>query len=126
MLAQLDSTWVQPTFDYHAFAPQIVLVSVIVVMILVDLFAPRGYKAALPSLAGLGLLGAAIPVITLAVSGPTRVMFGGDYVVDQFTLVLTAVFLVSGYVVVLLSTNTSPGRLLGGSTTSSSCRPCWA
>jgi NADH-quinone oxidoreductase subunit N len=106
MLAQLDSTWVQPTFDYHAFAPQIVLVSVIVVMILVDLFAPREYKAALPSLAGIGLLGAAIPVITLAVSGHTRVMFGGAYVVDQFTLVLTAVFLASGYIVVLLSTNT--------------------
>ena len=32
-------------------------------------------------------------------------MFGGAYVVDEFALVLSALFLVSGYVVVLLSTN---------------------
>ena len=32
-------------------------------------------------------------------------MFGGAYVVDDFALVLKALFLVAGYVVVLLSTN---------------------
>ena len=32
-------------------------------------------------------------------------MFGGAYVVDNFALVLKALFLVAGYVVVLLSTN---------------------
>ena len=107
MLADLTtSAWQAPQIDYHAIAPEIVLVGVIVVMILVDLFAGRAGKAALPSLAGLGLLGAAIPVITLAVDGTPRVMFGGAYVVDQFTLVLSGVFLLTGYVVVLLSTNT--------------------
>src|SRR3954447_4814076 len=104
MLAQL-TTFQTPTIDYHAIAPEIVLVGVIVVMIVVDLFASRGAKAALPSLAGIGLLGAAIPVITLAVDGTPRVMFGGAWVVDQFTLVLTGLFLLTGYVVVLLSTN---------------------
>ena len=34
-----------------------------------------------------------------------RSMFGGAYVVDNFALVLKALFLVAGYVVVLLSTN---------------------
>jgi len=107
MLADLTtSAWQAPQIDYHAIAPEIVLVGVIVLMILVDLFAGRAGKAALPSLAGLGLLGAAIPVITLAVDGTPRVMFGGAYVVDQFTLVLSGVFLLTGYVVVLLSTNT--------------------
>jgi hypothetical protein len=38
-------------------------------------------------------------------TAPTRSMFGGAYVVDDFALVLKALFLVSGYVVVLLSTN---------------------
>ena len=107
MLADLTtSAWQAPRIDYHAIAPEIVLVGVIVLMILVDLFAGRAGKAALPSLAGLGLLGAAIPVITLAVDGTPRVMFGGAYVVDQFTLVLSGVFLLTGYVVFLLSTNT--------------------
>ena len=32
-------------------------------------------------------------------------MFGGAYVVDNFSLVLKALFLLAGYVVVLLSTN---------------------
>jgi NADH-quinone oxidoreductase subunit N len=107
MLAQLASgQWQTPHVDFHAIAPEIVIVGAIVVMILVDLFAPREAKGALSSLAGIGLLAAAIPVITLAVDGTPRVMFGGAYVVDQFTLVLTGVFLLTGYVVVLLSTNT--------------------
>jgi NADH-quinone oxidoreductase subunit N len=106
MLADLTaSAWQAPQIDYHAIAPEIVLVGVIVVMILIDLFAGREAKGILPSLAGIGLLGAAIPVITLAVNGTTRVLFEGAYVVDQFTLTLTALFLLSGYVVVLLSTN---------------------
>ena len=106
MFAQLTtSAWQAPSIDYHAIAPEMVLAGVIVVMIVVDLFAGRAGKALLPSLAGIGLLGAAIPVITLAVNGTPRVMFGGAWVVDQFTLVLTGVFLLTGYVVVLLSTN---------------------
>ena len=34
-----------------------------------------------------------------------RSMFGGAFVVDNFSLVVTALFIVSGYVVVLISTN---------------------
>jgi NADH-quinone oxidoreductase subunit N len=46
-----------------------------------------------------------IPIVFLANDGATRVMFSGAYVVDNFALVLKAVFLLSGYIVVLLSTN---------------------
>lgn len=97
--------FVSPTIDWHALAPELVLVGTLVVVLLADLFLPEGRKGLLPSLAGLGLLGAAIPVLTLAVDGADRSMFGGAYVVDNFALVLKALFLVSGYVVVLLSTN---------------------
>ena len=63
---------------------------------------PKKYFTA--TLAGLGLLAALIPVFTLAVDdGPARSMFGGGYVVDDFSLVLKALFLLAGYVVVLLS-----------------------
>ena len=34
-----------------------------------------------------------------------RSMFDGRYVVDEFSLVLKALFLLSGYVVVLMSSN---------------------
>ncbi|HVN50973.1 MAG TPA: NADH-quinone oxidoreductase subunit N, partial [Acidimicrobiales bacterium] len=52
-----------------------------------------------------GLLATAIPLITLAVNGHERVMFGGAFVVDHFALAFDGVFVVAGYLVVLLSTN---------------------
>jgi NADH-quinone oxidoreductase subunit N len=52
------------------------------------------------------LLGAFLPVVTLGVIGSeVRSMFDDRYVVDNFSLVLKALFLLTGYVVVLLSTN---------------------
>jgi NADH-quinone oxidoreductase subunit N len=97
--------FVRPEVDWHALAPDLVVVGVLCVVLVADLFLPDDRKAVLPSLAGLGLLGAIVPVLTLAVDGSDRVMFGGAYVVDDFALVLKALFLVAGYVVVLLSTN---------------------
>jgi NADH-quinone oxidoreductase subunit N len=58
-----------------------------------------------PSVAGIGILASLVPVLTLALDGVDRAMFGGAYQVDNFSLVLKALFLLSGYVVVLLSTN---------------------
>ncbi len=92
-----------PSVDYHAIAPEIVLTGVLVLVLLVDLFSER--RSLVPTIAGLGLLAAALPVLTLAVDGGDRSLFGGAYVVDNFALALKALFLVGGYVVVLLSTN---------------------
>src|ERR1043165_6507672 len=94
-----------PYIDYHAFAPEIVLTAVIVVVLLVDLLIVReDQKVLVSSLAGIGVLASLVPVFTLAVNGHDRSMFGGAYVVDNFALLLKAVFLVTGYVVLLLST----------------------
>ena len=50
------------------------------------------------------LLAAFIPVLTLSLSdGGVRSLFDGRYVVDDFSLVLKGLFLLAGYVVVLLS-----------------------
>jgi NADH-quinone oxidoreductase subunit N len=95
----------RPVVDWHALAPDLIVVGVLCVVLVADLFLPEDRKAVLPSLAGLGLLGAVVPVLTLAVDGADRTMFGGAYAVDDFSLVLKALFLVAGYVVVLLSTN---------------------
>jgi NADH-quinone oxidoreductase subunit N len=95
----------KPTLDWHAFAPELVLTGTLVLVLLVDLVSPDDQKWAISSLSGIGLLAAMIPVLTLAVDGVDRAMFGGAYAVDNFALVLKALFLVSGYVVVLLSTN---------------------
>jgi NADH-quinone oxidoreductase subunit N len=95
----------RPAVDWHALAPDLVVVGVLCAVLVADLFLPEDRKAVLPSLAGLGLLGALVPVLTLAVDGADRTLFGGAYAVDNFALVLKALFLVAGYVTVLLSTN---------------------
>jgi NADH-quinone oxidoreductase subunit N len=105
VLVQADDAFVRPDVDWHALAPELVLVGALCVVLVADLFLPEDRKALLPSLAGLGLLGAMIPVLTLAVDGADRSMFGGAYVVDDFALVVKALFLVAGYVSVLQSTN---------------------
>ncbi|MGH9245077.1 MAG: NADH-quinone oxidoreductase subunit N [Acidimicrobiales bacterium] len=94
-----------PNVDYHAFAPEIILSATFAVLVVVDVLSDRN-RALASSLAGFGLLAAMVPVLTLAISGDDpRSMFGGGYEVDRFALVLKALFLISGYVVVLMSTN---------------------
>ena len=94
-----------PNLDYHALAPEIVVFGALLAVFVADMIGGR-FKALLPSIAGIGLLASLIPVLTLAVDGrPVRSMFGGAYVVDNFALSLKALFLLAGYVVVLLSTN---------------------
>jgi NADH-quinone oxidoreductase subunit N len=102
---EADTAFARPAIDWHALAPELVLVGVLCLVLVADLFLPEDRKAVLPSLAGLGLLGALVPVLTLAVDGADRTMFDGAYAVDNFALVLKALFLVAGYVTVLQSTN---------------------
>jgi NADH-quinone oxidoreductase subunit N len=94
-----------PYIDYHALAPEIVLTSVVVVILLVDLLIAReDQKVIVTNLAGIGVLASLVPIFTLAVDGHDRSMFGGAYVVDNFSLLFKALFLVTGYVVLLMST----------------------
>src|SRR5437660_1446989 len=95
-----------PHVDYHALAPEIILASTLVVVLLVDLASERN-RPLLGTICGIGLLASMVPIITLAVDGADRLVLSGNpaYVVDNFALALKALFLISGYVVVLLSTN---------------------
>ncbi len=97
--------FVRPVIDWHAFAPELVLAAVIAVLVLVDSFTRPGNKWAVPSLAGIGLLATAVPLLSLVSDGTDRSMFGGAYVVDDFALTLKLLFVASAYVVVLLATN---------------------
>ena len=103
LLAATD--WAAPVIDYHGLAPEIVLAAGICVVLLVDLFLAERSKWLLASLTGFTLLGAFIPVLTLALDDAgVRSMFDGRYVVDDFSLIMKGLFLLVGYVVVLLST----------------------
>ncbi len=100
----LASDFATPHVDYHALAPEIVLAAGICAVIVLDLFLPAHRKWITSTVAGFVLLGAVLPVVTLGVIGAdVRPMFDGRYVIDNFSLVLKALFLLSGYVVVLMS-----------------------
>jgi len=100
-----------PIIDYHALAPELVLAAGICTVLLVDLFVPDSRRWITGTLSGFFMLAALLPVVTLAVLGDdVRSALSGEgisgrYVVDNFALVMKALFLLSGYVVVLLSTN---------------------
>ena len=104
MLSALATAWTSPSVDYHALAPEIILGGGLVLLLLADLFLSEAKKWVLTPIASFTMLGAFIPVLTLALSDkPWRVMFDGRYVVDDFALVIKGLFLLAGYVVVLLT-----------------------
>jgi NADH-quinone oxidoreductase subunit N len=106
LLASSAAAWTAPVIDYHAIAPEIVLAVGLTVVLLVDLFTSERNKWLLSALTGFSLLGAALPVLTLALhEDSVRSLFDGRYVVDEFSLVMKGLFLLAGYVIVLLSSS---------------------
>jgi NADH-quinone oxidoreductase subunit N len=81
-----------------------ILAGGIVLLVLLDLFVADAKKWILTPLASFIVLGAFIPVLTLALSdGGVRSLFDDRYMVDNFSLVMKGLFLLSGYVVILLT-----------------------
>ena len=104
LLAQV-APFERPAIDWHAVAPELILLGFGAMLTLIDaIWLERGRRFT-SALAGLGLLVAMVPIVTLAIDGQDRFLFNGAYVVDNFALIMKALFLLSGYVVVLLSTN---------------------
>ena len=95
-----------PTLDYHGLAPEIILTLVIATVLVADLFLDQSRKWLLSNIAAFGLVAAMVPILSLALSDTdVRSMVGGAYVVDNFALVLKALFLGVGFVVLLMSIN---------------------
>jgi NADH-quinone oxidoreductase subunit N len=89
--------------DYLAIAPELVIIATMVLVLALDLILPREQKYWTATVAVAGTALALIPLGLLAVNGEIISMFDGSYVVDEFALVLKGLFLVSGYVVFLMS-----------------------
>ena len=104
VLSATDS-FTAPKLDYHALAPEIVLTVVALGVLIADLILDETRKHLITTIAGAGVALSLIPILTLAVDGQDRSMFGGAYAVDNFALVMKALFLISGYIVLLMSSN---------------------
>jgi NADH-quinone oxidoreductase subunit N len=105
VLGAVLAAWKAPHLDYHALAPEIVLTLVAMAVLIVDLIVDETRKFIITTVAGIGVALSAIPLLTLAAAGGTRTMFGGAYVVDKYSLLFKGLFLVAGYVVLLMSSN---------------------
>ena len=92
-----------PNVDFHALAPEIVLTAAILVVLVADLIWPERSRWTSSRIASIGVLAALVPVITLAVDGTDRHLFGGAFVVDNYALALQGFFLVVAYVSLLMS-----------------------
>jgi NADH-quinone oxidoreductase subunit N len=102
----LAAQWVAPTIDYFGLAPELVLAGGLCLVLMLDLFIDERKKWMLTAISSFTLLAAMVPVLMLALSETeVRTMFDGRYVVDNFSLLMKAVFLLAGYVVVLLSSS---------------------
>lgn len=95
--------------DYHAILPEIILALTVLAVLATDLVTKEKYYAAVVGM--VGLFATMIPLLTLALcddlagcSGELpRVLFGGSYVVDQYALVLKAVFIFAAFIALLLA-----------------------
>ena len=96
--------------DYLALAPELILVATIVAVLVLDLLLPRPAKFLTAITAVLGVSLSAIPLLIMAVDGSTRAMFDGSYTVDTFALVLKGLFIIAGYLVLLMSVNYIEGE----------------
>lgn len=89
--------------DYLALAPELVVVATMLGVFTLDLILPRSQKFWTATVAVAGTALAAVPLVILAADGTTRSMFDGSYVVDEFAVILKGVFIVSAYIVFLMS-----------------------
>ena len=67
----------RPAIDWHAVAPEITLLAVGCLITLIDIVFLEKARPYTATLAGLGVLATAIPIITLAIDGVDRVLFDG-------------------------------------------------
>ncbi len=89
--------------DYLALAPELVIVATMLAVFTLDLLLTRPNKFWTATVAVAGTALAAVPLVILAAEGSTRSMFDGSYVVDEFAVILKGVFIVSAYIVLLMS-----------------------
>ena len=88
--------------DYHALLPEIILSGTILLVLVVDVFLSARHKWLGMPLSLLGVVAALIAEITL-IGSPTRIVFGGMFVLDNFTVLFQMFFLIVAVVVLAIS-----------------------
>ena len=94
-------TW---DIDYFALAPEITMAVTLLGVLGLDLVLPRRSKYLTAIVGLLGLVIAGLFLVLLAGSEQNvRSLFDGSYVIDDFAIVMKGLFVLSGYIVLLMS-----------------------
>jgi NADH-quinone oxidoreductase subunit N len=100
-LAQAAPAIRNPTIDFHAIAPEMVLAGTIFLVLIVDLFLRREHKHMAMPVAFVGTAASLVTALTLIGDLPRRTF--GSYVVDNFALLFKVFFLIVALVILALS-----------------------
>lgn len=91
----------QPSVDWHALSPELVLLSGACLVLIVDLFLPKEAKWVAMPLSAAGILATLAAVVSLI--GERRVTLAGTFEIDGFALLFKGLFCVIGLIVVAMS-----------------------
>ena len=95
---------VEINIDYHALAPELIIIFTIVGALSLDLILRRKNKYLIAIFSVVGTVASLIPIITLWFSQETnRYLFEGSYVIDRFSLILKGIFILATYLTLVLS-----------------------
>ncbi|MGH2749928.1 MAG: NADH-quinone oxidoreductase subunit N [Actinomycetota bacterium] len=91
----------QPSIDWHALAPELVMASAACVVLVADLFLPRNSKWIAMPLSAAGIIGTLAAVVSLINTETTTL--AGTFEVDTFSLLFKALFCVLGLIILAIS-----------------------
>jgi NADH-quinone oxidoreductase subunit N len=92
---------IQPSVDWHALSPELVLTAAACVVLVADLFLPQRLKWVAMPLSAAGIVATLGAVLTLI--GEERVTLAGSFEVDSFALLFKGLLCVLGLVVLAIS-----------------------
>ncbi|MGH2748330.1 MAG: NADH-quinone oxidoreductase subunit N [Actinomycetota bacterium] len=93
----------QPSIDWHALSPELVLTLVACAVLVIDLFVPKEAKWVAMPLAAAGIIGTLAAVVSLI--GSERMTLAASFEVDTFALVFKGLFCIVGLILLGLSYN---------------------
>jgi NADH-quinone oxidoreductase subunit N len=99
--ALLAQSVTQPSVDWHALAPELVMASAACLVLVADLFLPRNSRWIAMPLSAAGILGTLAAVVSLI--GTETTTLAGTFEVDTFSLLFKALFCVLGLIILAIS-----------------------
>jgi len=98
---ELAQSLIQADVDWHALAPELVMVVAACAVLVVDLFVPREIRWIAMPLSAAGIFGAIAAVMSLV--GEERMTLAGSFEVDGFALLFKGLFALIGLVILGIS-----------------------